>query len=158
MGKKRTSPGSLAENRHARHKYHLSDFTEAGVSLKGSEVKSIRAGRVQIRDAFVRFQNGEAFLWNAHIAAYAQGGPHDNHEPTRPRKLLLHKEELRRFAQEVTTKRLTVVPTRLYLKRGRIKVEIALARAKRKGDDREEIRRKIHEREARAAVRDFGRR
>lgn len=142
----------LADNRIARHKYFFLESHEAGIELRGTEVKSIRAGGIQLREAFIRIEGAQAFLWNAHIAPYEQGN-RANHEPTRTRRLLMHRREILRLWQRVRDKGLTIVPAKMYLKKGRIKVEIALAEAKEGPDRRQEIKKRIQDREARAAMR-----
>ncbi len=136
----------VATNRKARHDYFLLDTYEAGISLMGSEIKSIRAGQISIKEAYVRVDGEEAWLVDAHIAPYNQAS-HYNHEPRRPRKLLLHKKEIRRLYDEVRRKGVTIIPVRVYLKGGRAKVEIAVARGKRKYDKRQEIARRDAQRE-----------
>jgi len=141
MGKVKT----LAENRKARHDYHIEERFEAGLALLGSEVKSIREGRANLRDSFARVTGGEMFIENVHIAPYSHGGAF-NHEPLRARKVLLHKQEIQRLAGKVAEKGYTIVPLCLYVSdRGKIKVELGLARGKAKADRR----RDIMEREAR---------
>jgi SsrA-binding protein len=135
----------LASNRRVRHDYHVLETLEAGIGLHGTEVKSARGGYVQLKDSYVEFRDDEAWLVGAHIGPYAHGN-RENHEPERPRKLLLHRREL------VTQKGLTVVPLAVYLKGNRIKVEIALVQGKKLHDKRETERRKEHEREAREAI------
>ena len=129
---------TITVNRKAGHDYELLERIEAGVALTGTEIKSIRDGRVNIREAYARIQGGEAYLLNCHIAPY-QPGSYQNHEPTRPRKLLLHKDEIRRLLQATEQKGLTIVPTRLYFNRGRVKVELAVARGKKSYDKRAAI-------------------
>lgn len=130
---------TLAENRKARHDFQIEEKVEAGISLTGSEVKSIREGRATLRDGFARIRGGEVFLENVHIAPYSHGGAF-NHEPRRERKLLLHKDEIRRLEGKVSEKGYTLVPLSLYLtERGKIKVELGLARGKAKADRRREI-------------------
>ncbi len=136
----------LAKNRAASHEFHLFRRLEAGLVLTGTEVKSARQGNVSLKDAYARVREGEVFLYNAHISPYTQGN-RDNHEPKRPRKLLLHAREIRKLAKETVTTGLTLVPTRLYLKNGRIKVELALARGKKLHDKREASRKKEMEKE-----------
>lgn len=128
----------IATNRKARHNYFLSDTYEAGISLKGSEIKSIRAGQISIKEAYVQIENLEAWLMNAHIAPYEQAS-YLGHEPRRKRKLLLHRKEIDRLWDQVRKKGLTIVPTRVYLKNGRAKIEIALGRGKKQYDKRHEI-------------------
>ena len=141
----------LADNRKASHDYHFLEVLEAGVALLGTEVKSIREGRVNLRDSYASVQNGEVFLHNVHVSAYSHKGYAD-HEPTRTRKLLLNKAEIRKLIGRVAEKGLTLVPVRMYLKNGRVKVAIALARGKQMHDKRETIRRREAERETRAAM------
>ena len=137
---------TVATNRKAYHEYHIGESIEAGIALTGSEIKSIRASRVSLNDAFVRPENGELWLLNAHIARYEPGGPF-GHEPTRPRKLLLHRKEIATLSNRVAEKGLTLVPLRLYLKDSVAKVEIALAKGKKLYDKREAITRREVERE-----------
>lgn len=144
-------PRVIAENRKARHDYHIEDTVEAGLVLTGTEVKSLRLGRVSLREAYAEIRSGEAWLVNAHISPYEQGNRF-NHEPLRPRKLLLHKRELRRLIGLVARRGYTLVPLRMYWVRGRAKVEIALARGKREYDRRREIAaREVQRAMARAA-------
>ncbi len=142
MAKKRETSGrvrTLAENRKARHDFHIEEKLEAGISLLGSEVKSIREGKASLRDGFARVKGGEVFLENVHIAPYSHGGSF-NHPPLRERKLLLRREEIRRLEGKVAEKGYTLVPLSLYLNdRGKIKVELGLARGKAKADRRREI-------------------
>jgi SsrA-binding protein len=137
---------TVATNRKAYHDYHIGESIEAGIALTGSEIKSIRAGKVSLNDAYVRPENGELWLLNAHIARYEAGGPF-SHEPTRPRKLLLHRKEIASFSSQVAEKGLTLLPLRLYLKDSIAKVEVALAKGKRLYDKREAIARREVERE-----------
>jgi SsrA-binding protein len=135
MGKVRT----LAENRKARYDYNIEEKYEAGLSLLGSEVKSIREGKANLRDSFARMKGSELFLENVHIAPYSHGGAF-NHEPLRERKVLMHREEIRRLQGKINEKGYTLVPLRLYLnERGKIKVELGLARGKAKADRRRDI-------------------
>jgi SsrA-binding protein len=128
----------IATNRKASHDYHLDDRFEAGLVLQGTEIKSIRGRQVSLREAYVRIESGEAWLLNAHIAPYDPASKM-NHDPRRRRKLLLHKHQIQRLADKVTQKGYTIVPTKLYLRHGRAKIEIALAKGKRKYDKRREI-------------------
>jgi len=143
---KKAGPGVLASHRAAAHEYHLFQRFEAGIVLTGTEVKSAREGRVNLKDAYAAVKDGEMFLCNAHIGPYSPGH-RENHEPLRRRKLLLHAAEIRKLARETTTAGHTLVPTRMYLKEGRIKVELALARGKKLHDKRESERRRESERE-----------
>jgi SsrA-binding protein len=141
----------VADNRKAGHDYHLLEEFEAGLALRGTEVKAAREGRIQLRDSFCRFERGEAYLFGAHIGQYSHGG-YATHDPTRPRKLLLHKHELSKLLGKTTAKGLTIVPLRVYFKHGRLKAAIALAKGKNTIDKRETIRRREAERETRAAI------
>ena len=143
----------IAENRKARHDYHLLETFEAGIALAGTEVKAIREGRVNLRDSYGAIENGEVFLHNVHIGAYSHRGYAD-HEPTRRRKLLLHRAEIRRLIGKVVERGMTLVPVRMYLKNGRVKVAVSLARGKQAHDKRETIRRREVDRETRAAVKE----
>lgn len=147
---------NLVTNRAAFHEYHILDKYEAGVALQGTEVKSVRAGQVQLKDAYVAVRDGEAWLFNAHISPYAYGN-RGNHDPMRTRKLLLHRREIDRLAEEAATKGMTLVITRVYLKQGRIKVEIGVARGKKLYDKRETAMRRTVERETRAQLKERNR-
>ena len=140
-----------AVNRAAGHHYFLMEKFEAGVVLTGTEVKSIRAGRANLKDAYGLVKDGELWLLNAHIGAYEHGNIY-NHEPLRTRKLLVHREELRKLLGRTQQKGLTLIPTRLYFRRGRVKCELAVAKGKQLWDKRETVRRRTAEREARAAI------
>ena len=137
---------TVATNRKAYHNYHIGDNIEAGIVLTGSEIKSIRAGRVSLGDAYVRPERGELWLLNAHIARY-EASSYLSHEPTRPRKLLLHRKEINSLTSKVSEKGLTLVPTRLYIKNSIAKVEVALAKGKKLYDKRESIGRREVKRE-----------
>ena len=143
----------IADNRKAHHDYHLLESFEAGVALLGTEVKSIREGGVQLRDSFARIEGGEVWIYNVHIRAYSNRG-YSDHEPTRRRKLLLHRQEIRKLIGKTVEKGMTLVPVRMYLKNGRIKVAISLAKGKKAHDKRETIKRRETERETRAAVKE----
>lgn len=140
-----------ALNRSAGFRYFLLDKFEAGLALRGTEVKSIREGRADLKDAYVLVKDGEAFLLNAHIGPYSHGNAL-NHESLRTRKLLLHRSELEKLLGKTQQKGLTLIPTRLYFRRGRVKCEIAVAKGKQEWDKREAVRRREDEREARAAI------
>ena len=142
----KTSPSTIAVNKKARHLYELSEFTEAGIVLTGPEVKSIRAGKVNFVDSYVDFRRGEAWLVSLHIAPYTNAG-YALQEPERARKLLLHQREIAKLAGMVAQKGLTVVPVRLYLKRGKVKVEVAVGRGKKLHDHRESLKRRAEERD-----------
>jgi SsrA-binding protein len=147
----------VARNRKAAHDYHLEQHIEAGLVLKGTEIKSIRAGRVNLSEGFVQAKQGELWLLNVHIAPYEQAG-RSGHEPRRPRKLLLHRREIDRLSERARERGMTMVPTRLYLKDGRAKVEIALARGKRQYDKREALAKRSAERDIERALRERNRR
>ena len=138
----------VATNRKARHDYHIEDCYEAGLVLTGTEIKSIRAGRVSLREGYIQCRDDELWLVNVHIAPYDPAG-RSGHDPRRSRKLLLHRREINRLVSRVQERGYTIVPLRMYLKGGRAKVEIALARGKRKYDKREAIARRDAEREMR---------
>ena len=142
---------TIAENRKARHDYHVLETWEAGVALLGTEVKSIREGRVNLRDSYARVDNGEVWMLNVHISPYSHRGSAD-HQELRQRKLLLHRDEIRKMVGKVAEKGLTLVPLELYFKSGRVKVLLGLARGKQEHDKRETIRRREVDRETRAAV------
>ncbi len=129
----------VADNRKARHDYDIEETFEAGIVLTGSEIKSVRAGRLNLRGSYARVFNEEVFLYEAHISPYEQSGTHFNHEPTRPRKLLLHRREISRIDGLVRQKGLTLVPTKLYFKGHCAKVELGVARGKKQYDKREDI-------------------
>jgi SsrA-binding protein len=143
---------TLAVNRRARFDYEILDTLEAGIVLLGTEIKAIREGRGNISGSFARREDGEMWLFNAHISQYSAGGIH-THDPARPRKLLLHKKELVRLGKQVDERGLTIVPLRLYIRRHKAKLEIGLARGRRRQDKRRAIIDREREREARAAVR-----
>src|SRR5437870_4749510 len=142
---------NIAENRKAFHDYHVLETFETGVVLLGTEVKSIREGRVNLRDSFARAENGEVFVYNIHIQPYTHRGYAD-HDPLRKRKLLLHAHEIRKLIGKTVEKGMTLVPLRMYFKDGRVKVALGLARGKQLHDKRETIRRRETDRETRAAV------
>ncbi len=147
---------NIAENRKAMHDYHLLESFEAGIALQGTEVKSIREGRVNLRDSYARVEGGEVFLYNVHISPYSARGYAD-HEPTRRRKLLLHKQEIRKLIGKTVEKGMTLVPVRMYFKNGRIKVAVSLAKGKQLHDKRETVRKREADRETRAAMKSRGR-
>jgi SsrA-binding protein len=142
----------LASNRKAFHDYEVLQRVEAGISLTGTEIKSLRAGGGNIREAHARPLDGEIWLYGAHIAQYAAGG-YQNHEPARPRRLLLHKREIREWVRAVNERGLTVVPLSLYLKDGKAKVELGLVRGKKQYDKRQAIARRDAERDMARALR-----
>ena len=142
----------LSENRSAGHDYYLSDRFEAGLVLTGTEVKAARDGKVQLKESFAEVTGNEAWLVDAHISQYSHGNIM-NHEPTRRRKLLLHREEIDRLLGKTREKGLTLVPTKLYLKNGRIKLEVAVGKGKKLHDKRESAREREMDAEARAGMR-----
>lgn len=137
----------IAKNRKAKFEYFLQDFFEAGISLQGSEIKSIRASQISITEAYIQIENGEAWLVNAHIAPY-EAASYLNHDPKRKRRLLLHKKEISKLWDAVRQKGVTIVPVKVYLKYGRAKIEIAIGKGKKLYDKRENIARRDQEREA----------
>jgi SsrA-binding protein len=139
---------TVAQNRRARFEFQILETTEAGIVLKGSEVKSVRQGKVDISDCFASVKDGEIWLHNMHVAAYQNAGPF-NHNPRRTRKLLLHKREIRKLVGKIRQKGLSLVPLRLYWKHGLAKVELAIAKGKRSFDKRETIKQRDQERELR---------
>jgi SsrA-binding protein len=141
----------ITENRKAFHDYHLLETFEAGVVLLGTEIKAIREGRVNLRDSFARLEDGEVFLYNVNISPYSHRGYAD-HEPLRRRKLLLHREEIRKLIGRTVEKGMTLVPIRMYYKKGRVKVAVSLAKGKKEYDKRETIKRRESDRETRAAI------
>jgi SsrA-binding protein len=144
---------NIAENRKAFHDYHILDTFEAGIVLVGTEVKAIREGNVNLRDSFARVEGGEVWLYNVHIKPYSHRG-YSDHEPTRKRKLLLHKQEIRKLIGKTVEKGMTIVPTRMYFDSGHVKVAIGLAKGKQAHDKRETIKRREADRETRAAVKE----
>ncbi len=142
---------NIAENRKAFHDFHLIETFEAGIALLGTEVKAIREGRVNLRDSFARVEDGEVYLYNVNISPYSHRGYAD-HEPLRRRKLLLHRDEIRKLIGKTVEKGMTLVPVRLYFKDGRVKVAVSLAKGKKEYDKRETIKRREAERETRAAI------
>ncbi len=146
----------VATNRTAFHDYHIGDKYEAGLALKGTEVKSVLAGRVQLKDSYVAIRDGEAWLFNAHISPYAHGN-RENHDPLRTRKLLLHRREIGRLDEAAAKQGMTLVPTRVYLKNKRIKIEVGVARGKKLYDKRETELRRTVDRETRAQLKERNR-
>ena len=146
----------FAANRAAFHEYYISDKYEAGVALTGTEVKSVMGGRIQLKDSYVAVREGEAWLFNAHISPYSHGN-RENHDPVRTRKLLLHRREIDRLDETSVKQGMTLVPTRVYLKNGRIKIEIGVARGKKLYDKRETEMRRTVERETRAQLKERNR-
>jgi SsrA-binding protein len=155
-GKRKAAPGDVATNRQARFRYQLLDRLECGLVLTGTEVKSVREGRVQLKDGYAAVHDGELWLHNVHIAPYAPAAG-ANHDPERPRKLLAHRREIDRLTGRAQERGLTLVPTRMYFSGPRAKVEIALARGKDVRDKREAIREREQRREMQRALRDANR-
>jgi SsrA-binding protein len=147
----------VATNRQARRNYEVLETVEAGLVLRGSEVKSLRLGRVQLGDAYARIEGGEAWLVSLHIAPYDHAQTHTGHDPARPRKLLLHREEIERLRAKVDEQRLSLVPLSIYFKEGRAKIDLALARGRRTYDKRQVLARRDAEREAARAIARAGR-
>ena len=150
MGQERTR--AIAQNRKAFHDYELLERVEAGLALMGTEIKSVRAARVNLRNAYARSEDGELWLHQLHIAPWPGAGPWD-HDPLRPRKLLLHRKEIQRLARGVNAQGLTLVPLRLYIRGHRAKVELALARGRRRYDKRQAIKKRESERDMARAFR-----
>jgi SsrA-binding protein len=144
----------IARNRKARHDYHLEQTYEAGVVLMGSEIKSIRANRISLGEGFVQERNGELWLMNVHINPYEEAGIFGHKEPLRPRKLLLHKKEIAQIITRSRERGYTVIPTMVYLNRGRAKIEIALARGKREYDKRDAISKRDADRQIRRTLKE----
>lgn len=147
-----TGPRTVASNRKARHDYHIEERFEAGISLTGTEIKSVRDGQVQLREGFVLIRDNEAWLTNVHIAHYAQGNI-NNHQETRRRKLLLHRKEIEKLHTQVTMRQWTIVPLRMYItERGLAKVEIALVQGKQSADKRQDIAKRDAKRDVERAI------
>jgi SsrA-binding protein len=149
--KRKAAPGDVATNRQASYRYHFLDKLEAGMVLTGTEVKSLRGGKAQLKDGYASVTGGELWLHNVHIPPYAPAS-RDNHDPERARKLLVHRSELDRLQARVQERGLTLVPTRIYFSNGRAKVEIALARGKDVGDKRQTIKQRELKREMERAL------
>lgn len=142
----------IARNKKAYRDYEILDKLEAGIALVGTEVKSLRDGKVQMADSYARIDDGEVYLVSLHISPYTQAA-RDNHEPTRKRKLLLHRREIRRLRKKVAERGLTLLPLRLYFRRGLVKVELGLARGKRQYDKRQDLKERDHKRQIARALR-----
>jgi SsrA-binding protein len=155
-GKRKTAAGDVATNRQAAYRYNLLERYECGIVLQGTEVKALRTGTAQIKDGFASLRDGELWLHNVHIPPYAAAS-RDNHDPERPRKLLLHRRELERLAGKTNERGLTLVPTRIYFSGPRAKVEVALARGKDLYDKRESLRARETQRDVQRALREAGR-
>lgn len=154
MAKQKQHSRPLAQNRKASHDYYILDTIEAGMSLTGTEIKSVRAARINLKDGFAQVRNGEAWLQNVHISPYDQGNQF-NHDPLRNRKLLLHKKEIKRLEQETSKKGVTLVPLKVYIKHGVAKVLIGIAQGKHDYDKRESIKRRDQEREFSRALKNY---
>jgi len=147
-------PANTIVNRKARHEYHINETYEAGIALSGTEIKSIRAGKANLQDSYARIENGELVLYNMHISPYEQGNRF-NHEPKRPRKLLMHKREIMRLFGQTREKGFSLIPLKVYFKNGKwAKVELALARGKKQYDKREDIAARDAQRDMERAIRD----
>ena len=146
----------LASNRAAFHNYHISDKYEAGIALTGTEVKSVMGGRIQLKESYVAVRDGEAWLFNAHISPYSHGN-RENHDPVRTRKLLLHRREIGRLDEAAVKQGMTLVATRVYMKNGRIKLEVGVARGKKMYDKRETEMRRTIDRETQAQLKERNR-
>jgi len=155
-GKRKAAAGDVATNRRAAYRYNLLERWEAGIQLQGSEVKSLREGAVQLKDSYAALRDGEVWVHNMHIAPYGPAS-RENHEPERPRKLLLHRREIERLIGKTAEKGLTLVPTRVYFKGPHAKLEIALARGKDFADKRRALRERDQRREIDRALREHGR-
>jgi SsrA-binding protein len=143
----------VCQNKRARHNYHILEVIEAGMVLLGTEVKSLRQGRANLKDSYARIKDGDLFLMQAYISPYSHAY-YDNHEPERARKLLVHKREIKRLRGKTEEKGLTLVPLRIYFKDGKAKVELALARGKRTYDKRQTLKRKTEERDMERAIKE----
>lgn len=154
---KPTGTQVVATNRQARRNYELGESIECGMVLRGSEVKSLRESKVQLAEAWASIDDGEVWLHGLHVAPYSHAQDHSGHEPTRRRKLLLHRHQIDRLAHRMQTERLTLVPLKLYFSEGRLKVELALGKGRKTVDKRQELARREADREARRAVARRGR-
>ncbi|MBW4618873.1 MAG: SsrA-binding protein SmpB [Cyanosarcina radialis HA8281-LM2] len=155
MSDKSESFKVVSDNRQARFLYEILETYEAGVELKGTEVKSIRAGRANLRDGYALIRNGEAWLLNVHVSHHSTASQYFNHDPRRTRKLLLHKQEIRKLIGKVEQKGLTLVPLKMYLKNGLVKVTIGLGKGKKLHDKREDLKQKQDKREMERALKRY---
>jgi SsrA-binding protein len=155
MSDKSESYKVISDNRQARYLYEILETYEAGIELTGTEVKSIRAGKVNLQDGYALIRNGEVWLINAHISPYNASGQYFNHEPRRTRKLLLHRQEIRKLIGKVEQQGLTLVPLKMYLKRGWVKVSIALGKGKKLHDKRESLKRRQDQRDIQRAMKNY---
>ncbi|MET3683711.1 SsrA-binding protein [Alkalibacillus flavidus] len=147
-------PNAIATNRKARHEFHIEETFEAGIVLKGTEIKAIRAGRVNLKDSFARVSKGEVYVHNMHISEYAQGNQF-NHEPTRARKLLLNRKEINQLIGQTQQKGYSLVPLKMYIKNGVAKLLIGVGRGKKKYDKREDLKQKDMKRDVERALKDY---
>lgn len=154
MKKAKAMNAPLAQNKKARHDYQIIETLEAGIVLTGTEIKSVRERRVNLKDGFAQIHNGEAWLMNVHISEYIQGNRF-NHDPLRPRKLLLHKKEILKLAGQTSEKGITIVPLKMYLKNGFAKVLLGIAKGKHDYDKRETIKKRDQEREIRRTLKNY---
>lgn len=145
----------LSDNRQARYLYEILETYEAGIELKGTEVKSIREGKLNIQDGYGLIRNGEAWLLNVHISPYGGSGEYFNHDPRRTRKLLLHRQEINKLTGKIEQQGLTLVPLKMYMKRGRVKVSLAIAKGKKLYDKREDLKRRQDKREMERAMKRY---
>ncbi len=152
MGKQGEHAGTVAVNRKAHHDYHIEESYEAGLALTGSEIKSVRAGRVNMRGSYARVVGDEVYVYDMHVSPYEQAGAYFNHEPTRRRKLLLHRREIKRLTGLVQQKGLTLVPLRVYFRGRYAKLELAVARGKKLYDKREDVARRDAQRDIERAM------
>ncbi|WP_413171729.1 SsrA-binding protein SmpB [Anabaena azotica] len=145
----------ITDNRQARYLYEILETYEVGIQLTGTEVKSIRAGKVNLKDGYALIRNGEAWLINAHISPYTSSGQYFNHEPRRTRKLLLHRQEIRKLIGKVEQQGLTLVPLKMYFKGGWVKLSIGLGKGKKVHDKREDIKRREDQRDIQRAMKSY---
>lgn len=145
----------VSDNRQARHLYEILETYEAGIELKGTEVKSIREGRSNLRDGYVIIRGGEAWLLNVHVSPHSTASQYFNHDPVRTRKLLLHKDEIRKLIGKVEQKGLTLVPLKMYLKKGLVKVSVGLGKGKKLHDKREDLKKRDDKREMERAMKNY---
>ena len=155
MSDKSEGSKTVSDNRQARYLYEIIETYEAGIQLTGTEVKSIREGKANLQDGYALIRNGEAWLLNVHISPYTASGQYFNHEPRRTRKLLLHRQEIRKLIGKVEQQGLTLVPLRMYLKRGLVKVSIALGKGKKLHDKREDLKRRQDKRDIERAMKNY---
>lgn len=155
MNEKSANIKVVSDNRQARFLYEILETYEAGIELKGTEVKSIRDGRCNLRDGYVLIRNGEAWLLNVHVSPYQGSGAYFNHDPLRTRKLLLHKQEIRKLIGKVEQKGLTLVPLKMYLKKGLVKLTVGLGRGKKLHDKRDDLKKRQDKREMERAMKNY---